>query len=422
MHPLRSILPATLAAVLPALPTAADWPNYRGPQHTGISTEKLPSTSFPASGPRQLWRSPSPGGFSSLTIAGDKAFTLVGKDIDGAPMEVLVALDANSGRELWSTPLANAKYDGGGAAGTRDNQGGDGPRSTPTVDGNHVYVLDGRLNLACFETSTGRRVWNRDILAQHEGRMITWQNAASPVIEGNLIFVAGGGEGQALLGIDKSTGNVVWKGQNDRMTHATPVVCTIHGQRQVVFFTQNGLVSVTPAEGRVLWRQSFPYKISTAASPIIAGDIVYCSAGYGVGAGAYRITREGDAFQATELWRQPGKLQNHWSTPVHHEGHLYGIFGFKEYGSAPLQCVELATGKVKWSKAGFGPGNVTMVDGHLLVLGDAGQFAIVKATPAGYQETASADILEGKCWTTPSFTSGRVFARSTTEAVCIQLR
>jgi outer membrane protein assembly factor BamB len=421
MKPVPSLLQAALAASVSLVAAHADWPNYRGPNHDGISSEKLPSKTFPASGPREVWKTPNPGGFASLTVADGRAFTLVGRTIEGAPTEVLVALDAASGRELWALNLTPAKYDGGGGAGTDDNKGGDGPRSTPTVDGALVYVLDARLNLACVEAATGKQVWAKDILAEHAGRNITWQNAASPVIDGDLLFVAGGGEGQALLGIHKKTGKVVWKAESDRMTHATPVVANLHGVRQVLFFTQNGLVAVTPTEGRVLWRQEFTYKTSTAASPIVAGDIVYCSAGYGVGAGAYRITKKGDTFQSTELWRQPGKLQNHWSTPVHLDGHLYGIFGFKEYGKAPLQCIELATGTVKWSQPGFGPGNVTLVDGHLIVLGDAGQLAIVEAIPTAYREKAKADILAGKCWTTPTFTGGRIYARSTAEAVCIDL-
>ena len=418
----RSLPLAASTALLAVVPVLADWPNYRGPDHTGISSEKLTAKTFPDTGPRELWRTPNPGGFSSLTVAHGRAFTLIGKVIEGVATEVLVALDAKTGAELWSTPLAIAKYDGGGDSGTETNKGGDGPRSTPTADGAFVYVLDGRLNLVCVEAASGKRVWKHDLVAEHAGRNITWMNAASPVIDGNLVFVAGGGEGQALLAFDKATGKVVWKGQDDRMTHATPVVAEILGERQIIFLTQSGLVALTPQDGRVLWRQAFPYKTSTAASPIVAQDIVYCSAGYGVGAGAYRISKDGSGFRATELWRKPGKLQNHWSTPVYHDGHLYGIFGFKEYGKAPLQCIELATGNEKWSKPGFGPGNVTWVDGHLLVLGDAGQLAIVEATPDAYQEKAQAKILKGKCWTTPSYTGGRVYARSTVEAVCIELR
>ena len=400
---------------------AAGWTAYRGPNHDGVSTEKLVAKTYPSNGPRVLWKTKSPGGFSSFTVADGHAYTLVTREIDGAKRETVVALDALSGKELWAAPLGTAKYDGGGDSGTKDNGGGDGPRSTPAVDGDRVYALDARLLLVCLEAATGKEVWRRDLIADHAGRNIAWQNAASPVIDGDLIFVAGGGEGQALLGIDKRTGKTVWKGQDDKMTHATPVVATLLGQRQVIFFTQSGLVALKPTTGDVLWRQAYPFKVSTAASPVVAGDIVYCSAGYGVGAGAYRISKDGAAFKSTELWRTPGKLESHWSTPVAFNGHLYGIFGTKIYGEAPLKCIDLATGQEKWNKAGFGPGNVTLVDGQLIVLGDAGQLVIAEATPGAFHESARADVLEGKCWTTPTYLGGRIYARSTTEAVCIDL-
>lgn len=413
---------ATTFTVAMLSAAAADWPAYRGANHDGISQEKLVAKSWPASGPKSLWKTPTPGGFSSLTVAGGRAYTVVARNVDGASREVLLALDAGTGKEAWAAPLSVAKFDGGGNSGTKDNDGGDGPRSTPAVDGGRVYALDGRLVLSCVDAASGKQIWRRDLIAEHAGRNISWQSAASPMIDGDLVFVAGGGEGQALLGIDKATGKTVWKGENDKMTHATPVAATILGQRQVIFFTQSGLVAVRPDNGSVLWRQSFRYTTSTAASPIVAGEHVYCSAGYGVGAGLYRISKEGDAFKSTEVWRAEGKLQNHWSTPVFFKGHLYGMFGFKEYGSCPLKCIELETGKEKWAKAGFGPGNVTLVDGHLVALADNGEIVIVEATPDAYRETARADLLDGKCWSTPTYTGGRIYARSTKEAVCVDLR
>ncbi len=424
--PSPRFLPALVTAALLTLSfgtSAADWPNYRGPRHDGVSTEKLPAsaTTWPAGGPRQVWKTPAPGGFSSFAVADGRAFTLVTRSLDGSPRETLVALDAATGRELWSLSLSSAKYDGGGNSGTPDNNGGDGPRSTPCVDDARVYVLDARLVLVCAEAASGKELWRRDIVAEHAGRNISWQSAASPVIEGDLVLLAGGGEGQALLGIDKVSGKTVWKAENDKMTHATPVVATILGERQVIHFTQSGLVSVRPDSGQLLWRQEFRYTTSTAASPIVAGDIVYCSAGYGVGAGAYRISQEAGVFKSTELWRQPGKLQNHWSTPVYHDGHLYGLFSFKEYGEGPLKCIELASGEEKWSRNGFGQGNVTLVDRHLVALSDDGQLVIAEAKPGAYRELARADILNGKCWSTPTYAGGRVYARSTKEAVCVDL-
>jgi hypothetical protein len=418
-NPILKPCAALAAALLVSLTSArtADWPQYRGPHLDGTTTEKL-LAAWPEGGPRQVWKVPTPTGFSSFTVAGGRAFTLVRRNVGGADREVCVAFDAASGKELWaSEPFAVCKYDGGADAGG----GGDGPRSTPSVDSDSVYVLDSRLTLACLHVKTGLTVWKKDLFKDHAGRNLSWQGAASPMVDGNLIYVAGGGPGQSLLGVHKKTGNVVWKAHDEKMTHATPVPATIHGVRQIIFFTQSGLVSVAPLTGALLWRHSFPYRTSTAASPIVSGDIVYCSAGYGVGGGAVRVSKEGAGFKAAELWRKPGQVVNHWSTPVVKDGHLYGMFSFKEYGSGPLACVELATGEQKWSQSGFGPGNVILAGGHLLVLGDKGQLVLVDPKPSAYTELARATVVEGKCWSTPVVSGGRVYVRSTREGVCLDL-
>ena len=421
MNP-RLFASLTLTAAFASAALAGDWPFVRGPKGDGSSPEKI-SKKWPDAGPKVLWKVTSDRGFSSFAVGGGAAFTLEQRDVDGASQEVLVARNADTGKESWAKPLGAVKFDGGGDAGTGDNKGGDGPRSSPTLDGDHVYVLTGKLVLACFSAKSGAELWRHDLLKEFAGRNIQWQNAASPLIEGNLVLVAGGGAGQSLLAFDKADGKVAWKAFDETMTHATPTAATIQGQRQVVFFVKSGLLAVEPTSGKELWRYAFPFRISTAASPVVAGDIVYCSAGYGVGAGAVKLAKADGKFTATEIYRFNGDkpLANHWSTPVLHDGHLYGMFQFKEYGSGPVKCVEVATGKVKWEKAGFGPGHVILVDGHVLALGDAGQLVLIKATPDAYQEVARADVLAGKCWTTPVVAGGRVYARSTKEAVCLDL-
>ncbi|PYJ07523.1 MAG: alcohol dehydrogenase [Verrucomicrobia bacterium] len=416
----RAMALLTFCALCPA--GAADWPQFRGPNHDGTTAEKI-LRAWPKEGPHQLWKVPLKDGFSSITASRGRAFTLVRRASEGVDREVCVALDADTGKEVWAVPLGVAKYDGGGDSGTSDNKGGDGPRSTPSLDGDRVYAFSSRLVLYCLEAASGKEIWKKDLVAENAGRNISWQNAASPLIDGDLVFVAGGGPGQALLGINKQDGHVVWKGQDDLMTHSTPTVATIHGVRQVIFFTQPGLVSVEAQTGAVLWRQPFRYTTSTAMTPIVAGDIVYCSAGYGVGSGAYRVSKSGGAFSVKELWFQPANVfNNHWSTPVCKDGYLYGLFGFKEFGRCPMKCVELASGKVMWSESGFGPGGTILVDGQALVLGDAGQLALVEATPKAYTEIARSQVLGGKCWSTPSVSEGRIYARSTKEGVCLEVK
>ncbi len=415
------LIAAFLIGTLSPTVWGADWTQYRGPNHDGASGEKI-LKNWPANGPRELWKTPLKDGFSSFAVGGGKAFTLVKRSVDGAEQEVCVALDAKSGKEIWAAPLGIAKYEGGGDSGAPDNKGGDGPRSTPAFDDGHVYTLSARLVLKCLDAADGREIWSKDLVKENEGKLIMWENAASPVIDGDLIFVAGGGAGQALLAFDKKDGHVVWKGQDDTMTHSTPVIVTILGERQVIFFTQKGLVSLAAKTGDVLWRYPFRYATSTAMTPIVYGDMVYCSAGYGVGASACKITKSGSGFEASRLWFEPANvLNNHWSTPVCKDGYLYGLFGFKEFGRAPMKCVEMATGKVLWSKEGFGPGGCTLLDGHVLVLSDTGDLVLVKATTAAYQEVARTHALSGKCWSAPCVSNGHIYARSTKEGICLDV-
>jgi len=399
---------------------AADWPQYRGPEQTGCSPEGV-SLSWPADGPKIVWKVPTPDGFSSFAVAGGKAFVQVVRRIEGAPKEICLALDAATGKELWFADLAVGQYDGSGNTGAKGNDGGDGPRSTPTVSAGMVYCFTPDLVLHCLNAETGKPVWTKDLVKEHAGRNIAWKNAASPVVDGDLVFAAGGGAGQSLLAFDKKSGAVVWKAHNETITHATPVVATILGERQVIFFMQSGLVSVAANDGKLLWRFPYKFQVSSAISPVVSGDIVYCSAGYNVGGGACKITKEAEVFRATELYKNNPAATNHWSTPVCKDGCLYGMFSFKQFGSGPMKCVELGTGKVKWEQPGFGPGNVILVNGQLVALSDTGDVVLVEAKPDAYKEAGRIKAVAGKCWSTPAFCDGRIYVRSTKEGACLDV-
>jgi outer membrane protein assembly factor BamB len=310
---------------------------------------------------------------------------------------------------------------GGGNSGAPNNSGGDGPRSTPSVFNGKVWVYDSDMNLYCINANNGKILWNVQVLKEHSGRNIKWKNSSAPLIEDNLVIVYGGGPNESLLAFYRDSGKIAWKTGDETATHATPISTTIHGIRQVIFFCTSGLVSVDPKNGNELWRQAFPFKVSTAASPVVAGDLVYCSAGYGVGAGLYKISNKNGKLTSSEIWRKKNDMFNHWSTPIYYKGHLYGMFSFKKYGNGPLQCIELSTGEIKWSKDGYGPGNVILSGDKLIALADNGELAVVQATPKKYDELSRKKVLQGKCWSTPILSNGLVLARSTQEAVCIDV-
>ncbi|MEI7733626.1 MAG: PQQ-binding-like beta-propeller repeat protein [Verrucomicrobiota bacterium] len=420
-----------------------EWPSFRGPTGDGISPEKV-LTAWPAGGPKHIWQAPTPNGLSAFAIGDGKAFVMLSHPVAGGVPEpapapapekgkgkgkgkgggggagvtdVCMALDASTGQKLWEVPLNTTKHSGAGE--------GDGARATPAVDGNRVYVYSDVMVLMCLDTASGKTIWKQDILNEFGGQNIGWNSAMSPMIDGDLVYVAGGGAGQAMLAFNKTTGALAWKSGTDTMTHATPVIATIGGEKQVIFFLKSGLVAVNPKTGAELWKYGFPFKTATAASPIVCGDIVFCSAGYGVGGAACQVTKTGGGWEAKELWMLKGDnspVATLWSTPVHKDGYLYGVFSYKKYGPAGLmKCVEVKTGKVMWEQAGFGAGQVILAGNCVVALTDDGQLVLVEPKPDAYKELARAQVLSGKCWTPPSLSKGRLYLRGRTESVCLDV-
>jgi outer membrane protein assembly factor BamB len=417
----RWLLLATLVACpMIAEVSADDWLQYNGNLGDRTSHEETGTIGWSGvSPPTLLWEIPTPNGFSSFSVADGKAFTLITRvHTDELLREFCVAYDTATGAELWASPMSEASYDGGGdTAG-----GGDGPRSTPTCDSERVYVLDGLLNLYCFDADTGTVVWNKDIVSDYGGRLISWQSAASPLLEGESIAIPGGGPGQSFLAFNRTDGALVWQTNADEtMTHASPVAATIHGVRQIIFLARRRLVAVSAADGQELWRYDIGYSTATGASPVVCGNLVYHSAGYNVGAGVCQIDWDGSNFSASQVWKKSDELENQWSTPLYYNGYLYGLYGHGAYGTAALKCVELLTGNEAWSEPGFGMGGLMRVGENLVVLADDGDIAIVEATPTAYSEIARVDLLDGKCWSSPILSDNRIYARSTTEAICFEL-
>ncbi len=407
----QTVLLLCLGSLLSAV--AAEWPQYRGPNGDGVAQEPI-LTTWPASGLPELWRKPVTNGFSSFAIAVGRAYTLETRAVGEESLETCVAWDAVSGSELWTTNLGAAVYDYGSGE-------GDGPRSTPSVEGGRVFVLSANLKLTCLSVTNGHVLWSRDFLQEFGAENIPWQNAASPLLEGGLVFLNCNAPDGTLAALRQSDGAIVWRTNTDVLTHATPVAASIHGVRQVIFFAQSGLVSVKAATGDVLWTYPFPFnQTSAGASPVVWEDVVYCSAAFSSGAGAVQITRDGDTFTATELWRRPAQLRNYWSTPVCLGGYLYGLFE-SQSGShtKTLRCVDLRTGDTLWSEPGFASGGLLLVDGRLLIQTEGGELVLAEAAPFSYLELARSQVLTGKSWNVPAVSNGRIYARSTTEAVCL---
>lgn len=355
-----------------------------------------------------------------MTISQGRVFTQISRSQDGADREYCVALDANTGQELWAADLDIADYP------DRGTGSDDGPRSTPSIDGDRVYVLTSYLKLYCLRADTGSVVWMRDFLGEFPGtEVISWQNAASPLVIGDLIFLNSNVRRQCLMAVRKTDGETIWSGQDERMTHATPTYATLGGIPQIVFLTGKGLLGVRPETGAVQWRHAFtPSATSTAATPIVAGDFVYASCAYAFGAWTANVTKPASVFLVSKPdYKRGSAYQNHWATPVAHAGFLYGVV---EDSRRSLSCFSLVERTNRWltqSVGGVNPGfgSLIKVGGKLLILTESGRLVLAEPNPEAYTEIANFQALQGICWNHPAYSNGRIYARSAKQLVVLDV-
>jgi outer membrane protein assembly factor BamB len=385
-----------------------DWPQWRGPNRDGISSQKSILTSWPKSGPAKLWEQPAGAGYASLAVAGGHVFTIM-QDGDS---EAVVCWNAQTGKEQW-------RYRYKASFVSRD---GSGPRATPSVDGEHVYTVGGTGQMHCLKTRPaapeGEVVWHKDLLRDFVADNLRWGVSFSPLVEGDLVYINPGGPGgNSIAALDKRTGAVKWKNLDDPAGYSSPIAATIAGRRQIIFFTQLGLVGVTDDEGTLLWR--FPWETSygcNIATPVVFHDYVFLSSGYGRGCAVLHIEAASDGTSQARRVYENNRMSNHFPSSVLYQGHLYG------FNESRLTCMEFSSGKVKWRESGFGKGSLLIAGENLVILGETGKLAIAQATPEEYREKSSFQVSNGQCWVVPALADGRLYVRDDKRVMCFDLQ
>jgi len=397
-----------IAAVTMLLSSAGEtarsgWHQFRGPLRDGKSAETGLSRSFGPTGPRELWRVPIGAGFSSVSVVSEHLYTM---DSD-EETEFALSLDASTGRTRWRVPVGAIFHD----------VNGDGPRSTPTVDSDLVFVLGSRGRLAALRTSTGETIWQMQITDAFEGELPTWAFATAPLVDGDRLVVEVGGSGsRAIAALEKRTGAVVWTSQEGNLAYSSPIPLEFGGETQLLFLLQEKLVSLD-RDGRELWSVPFAPQLDIKpASPVfVAPDLILISASYDVGAKVVRLKSDGGSLSAEELW-SGRQMRSHFGSAVALDGRIYG------FDTATLRCLDASTGESCWAKRGLGKGSILYADGMFLVLSERGMLVLLEATPEAYRELASHQVLDGRCWTPPSLAEGRLYLRNHSELVAIDFR
>ena len=406
--------------------TAADWPQYRGPTHDGVVVERL-NQQWTGATTNPVWRVYLTNGLTSLTIGGGRVFTQVAQDNDGdgyGDKEYCVALNATNGGMLWATEVdaQGFLYPNGGVGYTDD-----GPRSTPVLFNGSAYVLSTYLKLYRLDATNGTVIWSTNLVDGFGADVIPWQNAASPLIEDGLVFVNANAGTQRIMAFNATNGALVWRSQNEGMTHSTPVLATIQGVRQLIFATQSGLMALAPATGTLIWRFTYPFGYSTSigASPAVYQDYVFISASYAMGAVAVQIVQSNSTLVPVQRWRVAA-LEDHWATPVCYDGAIFGQFT-PDSANAELRCIDLASGATRWAVGGFGRGNVLLAGTNLLAITERGDLVLAAANTNAYQELGRFQAItnfhtdHNKCWNALAVSDGQVYVRSTAYAARFDL-
>jgi outer membrane protein assembly factor BamB len=412
---------STLLLIATAV-NAADWPQWRGPNRDGKSTETGLDLDWTDGAPKMLWRVDGVGsGYSSLAIVDNTIYT-TGNTKEA---QVVVARNASDGAEIWSTPLTDKA----------PKHGYDGARCTPSVTDQHLYVVTSDGQIVCLKRGDGSKVWAKNFSQEWDGKMMSgWGFSESPLVDGDRVICTPGGKDALIVALDRMTGKQIWASKSfesdkgkDGAGYSSVVISHAGGIKQYVTLTGRGVISVNAEDGSILWTYArVANGTANIPTPVIIDDYVFCSSGYGTGSALLHITKNGSNLNANEeYFLDAGTLQNHHGGMIRDGDYIYCGHGHNE--GFPT-CVKIDSGEIVWGGKLRGVGKksaaVTMVGDHLLFRYESGHLASIVATPDSYQLKGHfmPDYQEGKSWSHPVVVGGKLYLREQNVLMCYDLR
>jgi outer membrane protein assembly factor BamB len=369
---------------------AADWPQWRGPNRDGISSETGLLSSWPSGGPKIVWKTSGLGvGYSSFSIVGGRMYTQGQR----GKQEFVLALDVKTGNKLWETVTSR----------DFENDRGSGPRGTPTFDNGKLYAMTGEGTVVCLDAATGKIVWQIDSVKKFGGSIPHWGYSESPLIDGDRVIVMPGGRGASLVSLDKKTGEVQWKTGDDHAGYSSAILADVGGSKQVIVLSSQSAFGVQEATGELLWRYGkVANNVANIATPIYHDGAVFLSSAYDTGCALLKLNPKG--MQEVYFNRD---MMNHYSSSVLVDGILYG------YSNQFLVAMDFKTGKQLWKNRSVGKGSVTYADKHLYALGEDGMVGLIDATPDAYKEVSRFEYQKGSLpsWSPLVISDGRMYLR-----------
>jgi outer membrane protein assembly factor BamB len=441
-----------------------DWPQFLGPRDTGVSGETGLLKTWPAEGPPQLWHRQFGEGYAAPSVRGERLVVQHRR----RQREFVECLNAETGETFWQYSYDTDFADPYGYNG--------GTRCSPVLSATHSYTFGPQGKLLCLTLDTGEKVWERDTNQEFQVPQHFFGAGCTPILDGDrLIVLVGGKPNAGVVAFHALTGKTLWQscgydtfadvvpefgsakrypyaGEDALVSYSTPVIATIHGKRHLLCLLRQGLVSLNPEDGALnfkYWFRSVKRESVNAARPVVIDDQIFLSAAYETGAALLKVQPDGKGYEVA--WRKPQGLSTHWSTTIHHDGHLYGFSGRHEE-EARLQCVELTTGTLKWENIGYGGsledlevdpntggvrsrtsgkpvtfygrGSAILADGKFIVLGERGTLALVEPSSEKFVELARTSFpqIRYPSWAAPVLSRGRLYLRSEDHVVCLDVQ
>ena len=371
----------------------ANWGQFRGADRSGITSKY----DLPEQAPTLLWKKDLGAGFSEIVVEGNTFYTMFSEELDTTSgWEYLAAFEVETGKELWRVQVDSLFFD----------QFGDGPRSTPALGEKYIFCLSSYGTLAAYKKENGEKVWSRNLRSEFGSTVPRWGFSSSPVLVDNtLVAELGGTELRAFAGFDKNSGELIWSNGQGMASYNSPLVANIEGMEQIIFANGQHLYAID-AKGDSLWTFQMKTNSPTAMPVFFENNRLFLS---DLRSGFSIVEVKGNEVKEALSGRS---MKTDYSSCLYHEGHIYG------FNVAALQCISAENGEKQWVKRGLGKGSLIMVGDQLLVLSDKGKLVQVKAVADKYTEVTAFQAIEGKSWTAPSFSDGKLFVRNLSEMAC----
>lgn len=399
--------PALLPRGVAASTDAPEWPQWRGPQRSGVSAETGLAKSWPADGPPSVWSVSGLGeGYGSLAIRGDRIYVqgVYGRE------SCVFCLSRADGKTIWVT----------GLAARMEQERGSGPRGTPTLDGDRLYALAENGELACLRAQDGAKLWRRNILQDFKGQNPHWLLSESPLIDGDHVIVTPGGPDATIVALDKSSGKTIWtsQGLSDNAAYSSCILADVQGVPTIMALTAQAGVGVRATDGKPMWRyEKVANRTANIATPVFHDNKVFYTSAYDTGCALLGLTAQNGTVKADEIYFSRD-MQNHHGGVVFVNGFLYG------YSNAILTCLEFGTGRVAWKDRSVGKGTLMAADGSLYLLSEKNVAGLAGATPDGYREKARFTIPDQgwPSWAHPVICGGQLYIRNQGWLACYRVK